>query len=123
MRFWFRFIWPYQSLIERQQMAALRQNISNSYEQFSGKTLERYFKEKFMETGAYTMAGNWWDRNGVNEIDMIALNEFEHKGIVAEIKRNPDKISITTLEGKVLALPKEFDKYNLSSMALSIEDM
>ena len=104
-------------------MAALRQNMSNSYEQFSGKTLERYFKEKFMETGAYTMVGNWLDRNGVNEIDMIALNEFEHKGIVAEIKRNPDKISITTLEEKVLALPKEFDKYNLSSMALSIEDM
>ena len=29
----------------------------------------------------------------------------------------------TILEEKELALPKEFDKYNLSSMALSIENM
>lgn len=123
LRFWFRFIWPYQSLIERQQMTALRQNMSNSYEQFSGRTLERYFKEKFMETGNYTMVGNWWDRNGVNEIDMIALNEFEHQGIVAEIKRNPNKINVSTLEEKMLALPKEFGNYQLTTMALSIEDM
>lgn len=123
IRFWFRFIWPYQSLIERQQMTALRQNMSNSYEQFSGRTLERYFKEKFMETGNYTMVGNWWDRNGVNEIDMIALNEFEHQGIVAEIKRNPNKINVSTLEEKMLALPNEFGNYQLTTMALSIEDM
>lgn len=123
LRFWFRFIWPYQSLIERQQMTALRQNMSNSYEQFSGRTLERYFKEKFMETGNYTMVGNWWDRNGVNEIDMIALNEFEHQGIVAEIKRNHNKINVSTLEEKMLALPNEFRNYKLTTMALSIEDM
>lgn len=123
LRFWFRFIWPYQSLIERHQMTALRQNMSNYYEQFSGKTLERYFKEKLMETGDYTMVGNWWDRNGVNEIDLIALNEFDNKGVVAEIKRNPNKISISALEEKIQALPKEFGKYNLTTMALSIEDM
>jgi len=123
LRFWFRFIWPYQSLIERHQMTALRQNMSNYYEQFSGKTLERYFKEKLMETGDYTMVGNWWDRNGVNEIDLMALNEFDNKGVVAEIKRNPNKISISALEEKIQALPKEFGKYNLSTMALSINDM
>lgn len=123
LRFWFRFIWPYQSLIERHQMTALRQNMSNYYEQFSGKTLERYFKEKLMETGDYTMVGNWWDRNGVNEIDLIALNEFDDKGVVAEIKRNPNKISISALEEKIQALPKEFGKYNLTTMALSINDM
>jgi len=123
LRFWFRFIWPYQSLIERHQMTALRQNMSNYYEPFSGKTLERYFKEKLMETGDYTMVGNWWDRNGVNEIDLIALNEFDNKGVVAEIKRNPNKISISALEEKIQALPKEFGKYNLTTMALSINDM
>ena len=123
LRFWFRFIWPYQSLIERHQMTALRQNMSNYYEPFSGKTLERYFKEKLMETGDYTMVGNWWDRNGVNEIDLIALNEFDDKGVVAEIKRNPNKISISALEEKIQALPKEFGKYNLTTMALSINDM
>lgn len=124
LRFWFRFIWPYQSLIERHQMSMLRQNISKSYEQFSGKTLERYFQNKFMESGDFTMVGNWWDRNGVNEIDMVAINEFEHTGIVSEIKRNSNKISITELENKIKVLPeKDFGKYNLKAMALSMDDM
>ena len=123
LRFWFRFICPYQSLIERHQMSALRQNISNNYEQFSGKTMETYFREKYMETGDYTIVGNWWDRNGINEIDMIALNEFNNMGVAAEIKRNPNKISISTLEYKIQALPKDFGKYNLETKALSVEDM
>ncbi|MBR5911194.1 MAG: ATP-binding protein [Bacteroidales bacterium] len=124
LRFWFRFIWPYQSLIERQQMAALRQNIGKYYEQFSGRTLEQYFQAKAMESGKFTMAGNWWDRKGGNEIDMIALNEFENTGIVAEIKRNPQKISLPTLEEKVKALPANaFGKYKLTLQGLSIEDM
>jgi hypothetical protein len=124
LRFWFRFIWPYQSLIERQQLAALRQNIGKYYEQFSGRTLEQYFQAKAMESGEFTMVGNWWDRKGGNEIDMIALNEFECTGIVAEIKRNPEKINPKTLEERLKALPANaFGKYELSMQALSIDNM
>ena len=124
LRFWFRFILPYQSLIETQQMAALRQNIGKYYEQFSGRTLEQYFQAKAMESGRFTMAGNWWDRKGGNEIDMIALNEFEHTGIVAEIKRNAEKINPKTLEERVKALPAiSFGKYQLTLQGLSIDDM
>jgi len=124
LRFWFRFILPYQSLIETQQMAALRQNIGKYYERFSGRTLEQYFQAKAMESGQFTMAGNWWDRKGGNEIDMIALNEFEHTGIVVEIKRNAEKINPKTLEERVKALPaSSFGKYQLTLQGLSIEDM
>lgn len=124
LRFWFRFVWPCQSLIERQQMTALRKNIADNYNRFSGKTLENYFKDKFFETGDYTIVGNWWNRSGVNEVDMIALNEFEHYGIAAEIKRNPDKISISALEDRIKSLPeKEFSQYNISPVALSLETM
>ena len=124
LRFWFRFIWPYQSLIERQQMAALRQNMDKGYERFSGRTLERYFQAKALESGNYTTCGNWWDRKGENEIDMIALNEFDHTGIVAEVKRNPEKISLAALEERTKALPRDaFGKYTLSLQAYSIEDM
>ena len=124
LRFWFRFVWPYQSLVERQQLPLLRQNIVRGYEQFSGRTLEQYFQALVMETGEYTMVGNWWDRKGENEIDLIALNEFEHTGIVAEIKRNPNKISLTELQSKIECLPTaEFGRYRLATRALSIEDM
>jgi len=124
LRFWFRFIWPYQSLIESQQLALLRQNIESHYEQFSGRTLEQYFHAKAMETGLFTQIGNWWDRKGDNEIDMIALNEFDKTGIVAEIKRQKKKISLTKLEEKVSALPQSsFGEYNLELISYSIEDM
>lgn len=124
LRFWFRFICPYQSLIERQQFALIRQNIGKNYEQFSGRTLEQYFQAKTMESGLYTKVGNWWDRKGLNEIDMIALNEFDHTALVAEIKRNPKKISINELEAKVNALPKsDFKQYQFVLKGLSIEDM
>ena len=124
LRFWFRFICPYQSLIERQQFALIRQNISKNYEQFSGRTLEQYFQAKTMETGLYTQVGNWWDRKGLNEIDMIALNEFDHTAVAAEIKRNPKKISMSDLQTNVDALPKsEFKQYQFELKGLSIEDM
>lgn len=124
LRFWFRFVWPYQALVERGQLSLLRQNIDRHYEQFSGRTLEQYFQQSFMETGQYSLVGNWWDRKGQNEIDMIALNEFDHSGIVAEIKRNPRKINIAELERKVATLPpSDFGPYSLQLRALSMDDM
>ena len=120
----FRFICPYQSLIERQQFALIRQNIGKNYDQFSGRTLEQYFQTKTMETGLYTKVGNWWDRKGVNEIGMIALNEFDHTAFAAEIKRNPKKISMSALEAKIGALPKsDFGEYEFEFKGLSINDM
>lgn len=124
LRFWFRFICPYQSLIERQQFTLIRQNIGKNYEQFSGRTLEQYFQAQAMETGFYTQVGNWWDRKGLNEIDMIALNEFDHTALAAEIKRNPKKTSMSDLTGKVDSLPKsDFGRYSFELKGLSIEDM
>ena len=124
MRFWFKFICPYQSLIEQQQMKLLLENIKLGYEQFSGRTLEQYFQTKYMETGNFTQIGNWWDRKGGNEIDMIALNEINRTGIVAEIKRNPKKINPADLERKIANLPKpDFAKYTLKTEMLSIKDM
>lgn len=124
LRFWFRFIWPYQSLVERGQLSLLKQNMVRGYETFSGRTLEQYFQTLAMETGAYTMVGNWWDRKGENEIDLIALNEFDHTGIVAEVKRNPDKLNPVELQRKTEMLPaSDFGRYNLTQQAFSIKDM
>jgi len=124
LRFWFRFICPYQSLIELRQLGLLRSNIDKHYEQFSGHTLEQYFRAGAMESGKYTQVGNWWDRKGENEIDMIALNEFDHTGVVAEIKRNRSKINLNALQRKILALPDPaFHKFNFTTLGLSMDDM
>lgn len=124
LRFWFRFICPYQALIESGQLALLRSNIAANYDRFSGKTLERYFQTKLMESGEYTAVGNWWDRKGGNEIDILAVNEFDHTGLVAEVKRNEEKIHLHTLSEKAERLPhKDFGRYRFRLCGLSIKDM
>ncbi len=124
LRFWFRFIYPYQSLIERNLFSLLHGNITKNYEGFTGRTLERYFQDKVMETGQFTQVGNWWDRKGENEIDLIAINEFDRTGIAAEIKRNVHKISMTKLQQKIDMLPKkDFGEYQLQLRSFSLDDM
>lgn len=124
LRFWFRFICPYQSLIERKQLGLVRSNIANNYERFSGRTLEQYFQAKAFESGLYTQVGNWWDRKGENEIDLMALNEFNHTAVATEIKRNSERINLHALAAKVETLRKsDFGKYSFSLQALSLEDM
>ena len=123
LRFWFRFVYPYQGLIESNQLGLLKQYVTDNYAQFTGRTLERYFQEKAMQGGKFTKVGNWWDRKGKNEIDMVALNEFDKTCLVAEIKRNKDRISMKDLQEKAGVLPSEFSAYQIQMKGLSLEDM
>lgn len=123
LRFWFRFVYPYQGLIESNQLGLLKQYVTDNYAQFTGRTLERYFQEKAMQGGKFTKVGNWWDRKGKNEIDMVALNEFDKTCLVAEIKRNKDKISMKDLQEKAGVLPSEFSAFQIQMKGLSLEDM
>lgn len=124
LRFWFRFIYPYQSLVERGQLGILRKYIGEQYSQFSGRSLELYFQDKLMETGDFTSIGNWWDRSGKNEIDIVALNEFSHTGLIAEVKRSKERIHIEQLRAKAEALPKaQFGRYKFEFKGLSLDDM
>ena len=92
LRFWFKFVYPYQDLIESGQWRLLRENIEKNYADFSGLALERLFREKLMESGNFTSTGNWWDKTSGNEIDIIAVNEFSGTGLICEVKRNAKKI-------------------------------
>ena len=121
--FWFRFIYPHQSAIELEKYAELNTYIKSHYVQYSGGMLEKYFRDRVAETTNVTLVGNYWDSKGENEIDLIALNDFEKKGLVAEVKRNPDKINYTLLAQKMANLPKEFSKYSLIQKGLSLDDM
>ena len=47
-----------------------------------------------MESGPYTRVDNWWDKRGENEPDLVAVNEFNHTGTIAEVKRSERKTSL-----------------------------
>ncbi|NCB18169.1 MAG: ATP-binding protein [Bacteroidia bacterium] len=123
LRFWFRFIYPNQSLIEMGKYDLLREFIDKNYEQYSGFTLEKYFRAKMAEEERITAIGSYWDSKGKNEIDLIALNDLDKTAIVAEVKRNPKKIDIALLQAKADSIKKELAKYKVELRGLSINDM
>ena len=123
LRFWFRFILRNQALIEMERNDMLLELVERDYEQYSGLVLEQYFRQKWMEEEQVTLVGNYWDRKGENEIDIIALNDIDKTAIVAEIKRQKKKFNPTGLASKVTTLNKELAKYKVSQIGLSMEDM
>lgn len=123
LRFWFRFIYPNQSLIEMGKYDLLREFIDKNYEQYSGFTLEKYFRAKMAEEERITAIGSYWDSKGKNGIDLIALNDLDKTAIVAEVKRNPKKIDIALLQAKADSIKKELAKYKVELRGLSINDM
>ena len=123
LRFWFRFIMRNQALVEMERNDLLLEIVEKGYEQYTGLVLEQYFRQKWMEEERVTLVGNYWDRKGQNEIDMIALNDIDKTAVVAEIKRQRRKFSPTELAEKAAALNKELSKYSVTPIGLSMEDM
>lgn len=126
LSFWFRFIYKYQNYIEAGSYEYLRKIVERDYPTFSGLMLERYFKEKYKESGEYTSIGGFWDRKGENEIDLIAANELEHTVEIAEIKRNAERINWGLLKQKAnyfLSNCQELKGYEVTYKGLSLENM
>ena len=123
LRFWFRFILRNQALVEMERNDLLLEIVERDYERYSGLVLEQYFRQKWMEEERVTLVGNYWDRKGLNEIDMIALNDIDKTAVVAEIKRQRKKFSPTELAEKVASLSKDLAKYSVSQIGLCMEDM
>lgn len=123
LRFWFRFILRNQALVEMERNDLLLEIVEKGYEQYTGPTLEQYFRQKWMEEERVTSVGNYWDRKGLNEIDLIALNDIDKTATLAEIKRQRKKISLTDLAEKAAMLTKELSKYTVNLIGLSMDDM
>jgi AAA+ ATPase superfamily predicted ATPase len=123
LRFWFRFIYPRQALIETNRFDLLLELIKRDYAQFSGQTLEQYFREKIAEEGRATRIGGYWDNKGENEIDIIALSELDHTALIAEVKRNPRRIDPEKLKSKAEKVRPNLEGYEIEYKAFSLEDI
>ena len=99
-RFWFRFVFKYQSLIGLNRLAMLREIVNRDYEVFCGYALERYFQWKMICESNCTAMGSWWDRKGENEIDLICDDELAGTLDFYEVKHNPERIDIAKLRSK-----------------------
>ncbi|MDR0873985.1 MAG: ATP-binding protein [Prevotellaceae bacterium] len=126
LTFWFRFIYKYSHIIEIQQFDELRKIIERDYTTFSGKVLEKYFREKLIEQGGITKIGGFWDKSGENEIDLIVINETAKTSQIIEIKRNEKHIRYNILKQKAAAMlvqTGELKNYEIEYKGLSMTDM
>lgn len=123
-RFWFRFILPNQNLIEMERNDLLLEIVRRDYCDYTGLVLEQYFRQRIAEEDRVTAVGNYWDRQGNNEIDIIALNDFDRTALVAEVKRNPERYKEHVLQEKFNTIRREFANYReIKLVGLSMKDM
>ena len=123
LMFWFRFIESNRSLVELGKFELLEELIRKEYTQFSGFVLEKYFRQLYGEQERVTEVSHWWDSQGQNEIDLIALSRIDHKATIAEVKRNPEKINLTLLTEKFNHIKKHLRGYTVELIGLSMQDM
>ena len=130
-RFWFRYIHRYSSLIEIQNMPALEQIMMADYTTFSGIALERWFRQRMMESHRYKLIGGWWQGGGTNakgnsddfEIDIVAETV---EGVVEayEVKRNPQRYNPVRLREKVEVMQRRLYRGREVKMwGVSMEEM
>lgn len=129
--FWFRYIYRYASLLELQNMQALEKIMSDDYSIFSGIALERWFRQRLMESCHYQRIGGWWKSGGKNikgnaddfEIDIVA-ETIEGEVEVYEVKRNAQKYNPARLAEKVAEMQRHiFRNKDISVKGLSMDNM
>ena len=124
LRFWFRFVLPNQALIETERNDLLLEIVERDYNDYTGLVLEQYFRQKIAEEERVTLVGNYWDRKGMNEIDLIALNDIDKTALVAEVKRNADRYNPKLMQEKFDSIRSNFGKYGeVQLKGLSMQDM
>ncbi len=123
LNFWFRFIYKYRSAVEIGNLDYVRAKALADYETFSGWVLERYFRQIYRETGMYNIVTNYWERGGLNEIDIIAVNDADRKLVIGEVKRNPTRIDMYRLKEKSTEILNKRKDWNIEYIGLSLSDM
>ncbi len=130
LRFWFRYFYKYRSLIEIRNYSALAELIKREYPAYSGRVLERWFRQKMVESRQYVEIGGWWHRkkgaaddSAENEIDIVAVTTAGEVQAF-EVKRNSKKYSLELLKSKAEDMSRQaFGGAEVICKGLSLEDM
>ncbi|GHT77401.1 ATPase [Spirochaetia bacterium] len=126
LQFWFNYLDRYRSMIEIKNFTSLRSIIKDDYTTYSGKILERYFRQQLAESQNYRDIGSWWESRGdnQNEIDIVALGLEKNRALAVEVKRQRGKYKPTLLAAKIDRLKeKVLPGYEVEARCLTLEDM
>lgn len=123
---WFRFFFKYQNFIESGALNQLQRIIKRDFSVVEGFMLERYFRQKLRESQRYTQIGQFWDRKGECEIDIVAVNEIDGIADIYEVKKDKSRYNENILQAKVenmLRACPELKQMKPRLGCLSLDDM
>ena len=106
LNFWFRYVYPYRSLIEEGRIERLLDSIKDDFNSYLGFVFEKICREFLWDQEMpfqFTRLGRWWHKD--KEIDIVALNEATREIAFFEVKWsnldfNGAKRILEELEGK-----------------------
>ncbi|MEL7159221.1 MAG: ATP-binding protein [Bacteroidota bacterium] len=123
-RFWFRFIFKFQDMIEANNLPAVRSIVDRDFRTFAGLSLEDLLREQLRESQRFTRIGNYWERNNQLEIDVVAVNELERTAVIGEVKWQRRRANVPKLEVKADKLIREHLKaYAVTFLPFGLEDV
>lgn len=100
LRFWFRYIFKNQSLIEIGDEEGLTEKIISDLSTLIGRSFEELIKALLLKRNAegvlpfkFSKIGGFWTRKGDIEIDIVAINEEEKKILIGECKLKGGKFT------------------------------
>lgn len=79
LNLWFRFIYKFRSTIEIGNLDYIRKIVDRDYEVYSGIVLEKYFRAKMIDSKVFSDIQGYWNSKGEDEIDIVAVNDFEKR--------------------------------------------
>ncbi len=123
LAFWFRFVYKYRSAVEINNLDYVKQIVQRDFETYSGPYLEKYFREVLSGRKEFNMIGRYWDRKGEREMDIVAVDQMRKKALIAEVKRNKEKINIRELKTKASVLERDLSAFQVSYEGFSLEDV
>lgn len=123
LNLWFRFIYKFRSAVEIGNLEYVLGIVERDYETYSGIVLEKYFRAKMIDSKQFSDIQGYWNNKGENEIDIVAVNDYEKLLKFYEVKRNKRKISLPLLESKATEIVKKYSKFTIEYKGLSLENM
>lgn len=94
--FWFRFVFPNQSMLQQNPEAVMKNRITSELDQYTSREFEEVCRKYVQMKAEYDKVGSWWYQG--QEIDVAAVNSNQDILLLGECKWTKEKVGMKTLE-------------------------
>lgn len=118
--FWFRYFYRYRDAIEIGNYNYLKQFILDDFSSYSGRLLEKFLRTLVANSGRFNRVGQYWESNGNNEIDIVAINDRDKLLFLAEVKTNRRRSSPLDIQRRAAKLLPTYPNYQIEATVLDL---